>query len=93
MHVTIVTQLACPWCEHAQEILDRLSREYRIDVAPIPISEPEARQLAERSGMVFPPGVFLDGRLFSYGRLSERKLRRELDRRGDVRRRSPNDPN
>jgi hypothetical protein len=30
---------------------------------------------------VFPPGVFLNGEPFSYGRLSERKLRRELDRR------------
>ncbi len=92
MHVTIVTQPACPWCEHAQEILDRLSLEYRLDVTPIPITDPDARHLAERSGMVFPPGVFLDGRLFSYGRLSERKLRRELDRLGDVHLRSPNHP-
>jgi hypothetical protein len=30
---------------------------------------------------VFPPAVFLGGEPFSYGRVSERKLRRELDRR------------
>ena len=29
----------------------------------------------------FPPGIFVDGEPFSYGRLSEKKLRRELDRR------------
>jgi len=30
--------------------------------------------------MAFPPAVFVDGQPFSYGRLSERKLRRTLDR-------------
>ena len=31
--------------------------------------------------MAFPPGLFIDGLPFSYGRLSERKLRREIERR------------
>ena len=31
--------------------------------------------------MLFAPGVLVDGRPFSYGRLSERKLRRTLDKR------------
>jgi hypothetical protein len=30
---------------------------------------------------MFAPGVLVDGEPFSYGRLSERKLRRELRRR------------
>ena len=34
-----------------------------------------------KGGLLFPPGVLIDGEPFSYGRLSERKLRRELDRR------------
>ncbi|MGH9119880.1 MAG: hypothetical protein ACRD0A_19005 [Acidimicrobiales bacterium] len=36
--------------------------------------------MAAAAGMAFPPGVLLDGEPFSYGRLSERKLRRELAR-------------
>jgi rusticyanin len=32
--------------------------------------------------IAFPPGLLLDGRAFSYGRFSERKLRRQLDRTG-----------
>jgi hypothetical protein len=32
--------------------------------------------------MAFPPAVLIDGEPFSYGRLSERKLRRDLARRG-----------
>ena len=31
-----------------------------------------------RHRVPFPPGVLIDGEAFSYGRLSERKLRREL---------------
>jgi hypothetical protein len=33
------------------------------------------------SGLLFPPGVLIDGQPFSYDRLSERKPRRKLDRR------------
>jgi len=29
---------------------------------------------------MFPPGLFLDGEPFSYGRPSERKLRKALER-------------
>jgi hypothetical protein len=36
--------------------------------------------LAARAGVLFAPGVLLDGRPFGYGRLSERRLRRELGR-------------
>ena len=36
----------------------------------------------------FPPGLLLDGKVFSYGRLSERRLRRELDRSGASRARA-----
>jgi len=45
------------------------------------VASPEGQALAERGGILFPPGVFLDGAPFSYGRLSERRLRRELRRR------------
>jgi hypothetical protein len=34
--------------------------------------------LAAASGALFPPVVFVDGRPFSHGRLSERKLRKAL---------------
>lgn len=37
------------------------------------------KALLMRHQVAFPPAVLLDGELFSYGRLSERKLRRKLD--------------
>ncbi len=30
---------------------------------------------------MFPPGIFIGGEPFSYGRPSEKKLRRELEKR------------
>jgi hypothetical protein len=49
-------------------------------VTEIDLASHEGRQLAGRAGVLFAPGVLVDGRPFSYGRLSERKLRRTLDK-------------
>lgn len=79
--VTLLTQENCAFCEQAREILDRLSGEHRISVTILDLDSPEGQALAERGGVMFPPGIFIDGEPFSYGRPSEKKLRRELERR------------
>lgn len=81
MKITLLTQENCAFCEQAKEILDRLSQEYALSVEIFDPASPEGQTLAERGGVVFPPGIFVEGEPFSYGRPSERKLRRELDRR------------
>ena len=81
MNVLLLTQEHCGFCRQAKEILDRLSVEYGLAVSTLDLDSHEGQVLAERSGMLFPPGIFLDGEPFSYGRLSERKLRRELEQR------------
>src|SRR6266849_9794435 len=81
MHVLILTQEHCGFCEQAKEILDRLSGEYGFSVSSLELNSPEGQALAMRGGVLFPPGIFLDGEPFSYGRPSERKLRREIERR------------
>jgi glutaredoxin len=81
MDIVLLTQEACAFCAQAKDILTRLATEYPLTVATLDLGSPEGQALAERGGVLFPPGVFLDGEAFSYGRLSERKLRRELDRR------------
>ncbi len=45
------------------------------------LTSEEGERLATAGGIMFPPGILLDGEAFAYGRPSERKLRRELDRR------------
>jgi Glutaredoxin-like domain (DUF836) len=79
--VVLLTQEHCSLCEHARSILDRLAGEYPLRVTTLDLASREGRALAADGGILFPPGVFLDGEPFSYGRLSERKLRREFDRR------------
>ena len=81
VRVTLLTQPDCAFCDQAAAMLERLSREYRLEVTSLPLTSPEGRALAERGGIMFPPGIFLDDEPFSYGRPSERKLRRELGRR------------
>jgi len=80
-HVLLLTQERCGLCEQAQEILERLAREYWLSVSTLEMGSPEGQRLAVSGGLLFPPGIVIDGEPFSYGRLSERKLRRELDRR------------
>ncbi len=83
IEVVVLTQADCTLCDHAQSVLGRLSREFALRISPLNIGSPQGELLARDNGVLFAPGVLLDGSLFSYGRLSERKLRRELSRRAD----------
>ncbi len=86
MEVTLLTQENRSFCERAKEVLHRLSGEYPVSVRELDLGSPEGQALARRGEVMFPPGILLDGEPFSYGRPSERKLRRELKRRlGDAR--------
>jgi glutaredoxin len=79
--VTILTQDACAFCDEAKRILDRLGSEFPLRVEEVGLDTARGRELAETSGMLFPPGILIDGEPFAYGRPSERRLRRELRRR------------
>ncbi len=77
----LLSQRDCALCDDAKDILARLSSEYPLSVSTQDLSSPEGRDMAERVGLLFPPGLLLDGGAYSYGRVSERKLRRELEKR------------
>ncbi len=81
MEVTLLTQENCAFCDQAKEVLDRLSAEYPISVNTMDLATPEGQRLAWQGGVMFPPGIFIGDEPFSYGRPSEKKLRRELARR------------
>jgi len=81
MNVTLLTQEDCAFCDGAKEILAHLSAEYGLSLETVDLDSPAGQRLAERGGVLFPPGIFIDGEPFSYGRPSERKLRREMERR------------
>ena len=80
MHATtgtliLVTGDDCHLCEHGREVLSGLG----IDTREVGVDGNEAAELAARGiPLAFLP-VLTDGsRLIAYGRLSEKRLRREL---------------
>lgn len=79
--ILLLTQENCGFCEQAREMLERLSREYWLSVSTLDMGSTKAQELTMQGGLLFPPGILIDGEPFSYGCPSERKLRRELDRR------------
>ena len=82
--ITMLTQSSCTFCEQAKGTLGRLSQEYAFGTEEISLETDEGRQLGAQHGIVFAPGILIDSEFFSFGRLSERRLRRELRRRGAV---------
>ncbi len=78
--VTVLTQHDCRFCDIATAVLDRVGHDHRLVIRRVDLDSDEGRELAARHGVVFAPGILLDGEMFSYGRLSERRLRRHLDR-------------
>lgn len=81
VELLLLTQADCAFCEDAKGLVDTLARDYPLAVRTVELETEEGRSLAARGGILFPPGVFVDGEPFSYGRPSERKLRKALERR------------
>lgn len=81
MNVLLLTQEGCAACERTRALFDRLGADYPLSITVLDLKEPEAQLMAQRADILFPPGIFLDGEAIGYGRMSERKLRREIVRR------------
>ncbi len=78
--ITLLTQSDCHLCEHAKQVLARVGHDHPLQVTEIDLRSIEGHQLATDAGVLFAPGVLLNGQPFAYGRLSERKLRKTLGR-------------
>lgn len=76
--IILLTKPDCDLCDHAKGILARVQADTGVEFETVDLTSERGRALADGAGMAFPPGVLIDGEAFSYGRLSERKLRRAL---------------
>lgn len=76
--IVLLTKGDCHFCDQAKDVLARLAGEYELEVREVALDSDEGRRLALEAGAPFPPVVFVDGRSFSFGRLSERRLRKAL---------------
>lgn len=80
MRATLVTAPECHLCEHARQVLSRLQRAWPLLVDEVRWSSAEGQTLVRRDGVPFPPALHVGGELCGYGRLSEGRLRRLLER-------------
>lgn len=76
--VTLLVQPDCSLCDHAKQVLARVAVDHPLTVRELPLDTEEGRAMAERGGVLFAPGIFVDGAPFGFGRLSEKRLRRTL---------------
>lgn len=79
--ILLLTQHDCGFCDQAKDVLARVGADHPITVTEIDLGSEEGRRLATAAGVLFAPGVLVDGEPFSFGRLSERRLRRTLAKR------------
>lgn len=78
--VLLLTQPDCHFCQRAEEVLRRVGQDHPLRVRRIGLDSDLGQTLAARHGVLFAPAVLVEGEFLSYGRLSERLLRRRLDR-------------
>lgn len=78
IELTLVVADRCALCSHAREVLAAIGHDLPLRVAEVNLESDQGQALAERVPLVFPPVLLRDGAVMSYGRLSERRLRKEL---------------
>lgn len=78
VQVVYVTAPSCHYCEHGRAVLTQLGERVPLDVREVTLDSPEGRQLLATHRFAFPPAIIVDGRLIAHGRLSMRRLARQL---------------
>jgi glutaredoxin len=79
--ITLVHTAGCHYCADARTAFEELGREYPLRVDEVDAATPEGLALLAEHRVPMFPLVLVDGRFFSYGRLSRGRLRRLLDAR------------
>lgn len=78
IHLTLLTQEDCAWCERAKRLLAELGRDYPLHVEEVDLGTDQGRALATANRLLFAPGLVHNGKLLAHGRFSERDLRRRF---------------
>lgn len=77
--VTLLTQDACSLCDDAKAVLRRIAADRPLQTEEVALDSERGKALAAQGGVLFAPGVLLDGEPFGHGRLSEKKLRKAIN--------------
>ena len=79
IRATLLTKRDCEACDQAKAVLARVAADYPLQIETLDIDSPVGRELAAAAAFGFPPMLLIDQQPVSYGRLSERRLRRVLE--------------
>jgi glutaredoxin len=82
-NVTLVTSTRCHLCERARSLLDGLADRYHLDVREVALESDEGAAIVRRWRVPHPPILLIDGDLHGYGRISARRLEKDLSRRAE----------
>lgn len=80
--VRLVTLEDCHICDQVRAVLGHLAAAFPLAIEDIPFDSPAGKALVVRHRILFPPGLFLDDEYIGFGRITERRLRAWLVRRG-----------
>ncbi len=78
IEILILTRENCGYCEDALKIIQAYQPAKCFHIQTCSIDSPEGMELVLKNRILFPPGIFINGALFSYGRFSQRKFERFL---------------
>ncbi|WP_407973396.1 thioredoxin family protein (plasmid) [Burkholderia pyrrocinia] len=81
LEVLVLTQDDCTFCDAAIAMLERLSTEFPLAISTLSLASNEGQAIALKRGILFPPGILVDGEALCYGRPSENRLRRAFERK------------
>jgi thiol-disulfide isomerase/thioredoxin len=81
LSVILLTRTGCGLCEQAAAVLERLADEYPLSVVALDFDAAAGQALAQQSGVLYVPGIVIDGAAVMEGRISAKNLRREIERR------------
>ena len=80
LSLVLLTEPDCHLCEHARTTLSELDAELGLDWREVSADSPEGRLLAEGAPPLRPVLLTADGVAVAAGRLSQKRLRRDLPR-------------
>jgi hypothetical protein len=80
LHVVLLTRSGCSLCDQAQDLLSRLASDYPLAITTLDADESDGAALAARTGVLFTPGIVIGTDTVISGHITERPLRKAIER-------------
>lgn len=78
--VTLLSKKDCHHCDVAKKLFQNLQADYPIALEIVDMTSERGMTIGKDFGIFFPPGILINNKPFSYGRPSEKKIKKELNR-------------